>query len=338
MQLRLLNILTALVAVLGLLGRGHCKAPTDAVTVFQRGEGGYYCPKIPYLLLTSSGALIAFAEGRGRNGRSACDDFAGTDLIFKRSLDGGRSWSALTLLFSNSCATEANVVGNAAPVQDRVTGRIWLPFCRNNEQVFVTYSDDDGLTWAAPTHHPLLTNPLWKLWVPSYHTVLVKGDGLLSRGYTLYSDDHGRTWHIGCADFGEPYLLNECQAAELADGSVLVNARTPATAAVRVYTSSVATAASPSNPHTRRPTWSSRWRAARDPATRSPVRTNLSLFSSQDSGASWRLRRVVDEGAAAYSALQVLPGQGRLALLYERAEQRSLVFESDEIVFLDIQT
>jgi hypothetical protein len=36
-----------------------------------------------------------------------------------------------------------------------------------------------------------------------------------------------------------------------------------------------------------------------DPATRSPVRTNLSLFSSQDSGASWRLRRVVDEGAAA---------------------------------------
>ena len=54
-----------------------------------------------------------------------------------------------------------------------------------------------------------------------------------------------------------------------------------------------------------------------DPATRSPVRTNLSLFSSQDSGASWRLRRVVDEGAAAYSALQVLPGQGRVALLNE---------------------
>jgi len=74
-----------------------------------------------------------------------------------------------------------------------------------------------------------------------------------------------------------------------------------------------------------------------DPATRSPVRTNLSLFSSQDSGASWRLRRVVDEGAAAYSALQVLPGQGRVALLYQRAEQWSLVFEPDEIVFLKIE-
>lgn len=69
-------ILTVLVAVLVLLGGGYCKAPPDAVTVFQRGEGGYYCQKIPYLLLTSSGALIAFAEGRGRSGRSACDDFA----------------------------------------------------------------------------------------------------------------------------------------------------------------------------------------------------------------------------------------------------------------------
>lgn len=87
-----------------------------------------------------------------------------------------------------------------------------------------------------------------RLLIPAYLTVLVKGDGLLSRGHTLYrsehahthalrpaeitsdissfSDDHGRSWHIGSADFGEPFLLNECQAAELQDGSVLVNART----------------------------------------------------------------------------------------------------------------
>jgi len=79
-------------------------------------------------------------------------------------VDGGVTWSPLTLLVSNSSSVDANVVGNAAPVQDLATGRIWLPFCRNNEQVFTTFSDDDGLTWAAPTHHPLLTNPLWK-WV-----------------------------------------------------------------------------------------------------------------------------------------------------------------------------
>lgn len=65
-----------LLVLVFILLEGHCKAPPDAVTVFQRGEGGYYCQKIPYLLLSSTGTLIAFAEGRGRSGRSACDDFA----------------------------------------------------------------------------------------------------------------------------------------------------------------------------------------------------------------------------------------------------------------------
>ena len=51
------------------------KAPEDAVIVFEKGEGGYYCHKIPYIIQTLSGALVAFAEGRGLYGRQACDDF-----------------------------------------------------------------------------------------------------------------------------------------------------------------------------------------------------------------------------------------------------------------------
>lgn len=50
--------------------------PSDAVQVFAKGEGGYYCLKIPYLYRTSNGTLIALAEGRGRDGRQACDDFS----------------------------------------------------------------------------------------------------------------------------------------------------------------------------------------------------------------------------------------------------------------------
>lgn len=47
-----------------------------SVIVFQKGEGQYYCHKIPYLLRTQKNVLIAFAEGRGRKGREACDDFS----------------------------------------------------------------------------------------------------------------------------------------------------------------------------------------------------------------------------------------------------------------------
>lgn len=47
-----------------------------SIVVFQKGEGQYYCHKIPYLLRTQKNVLIALAEGRGRKGREACDDFS----------------------------------------------------------------------------------------------------------------------------------------------------------------------------------------------------------------------------------------------------------------------
>ena len=44
--------------------------------VFVKGEGGYYCHKIPYLYRTTNNVLIALAEGRGKDGRESCDDFS----------------------------------------------------------------------------------------------------------------------------------------------------------------------------------------------------------------------------------------------------------------------
>ena len=154
------------------------------------------------------------------------------------------------ILWTNSSESEYNIVGNAAPVQDSTTGRIWIPFCRNNEQVFITYSDDDGITWSDPEYHPELVKSDWKwvglgppsgielrsgrLLIPSYHTSLWKGDGCASKGHTLYSDDHGATWSIGSEEFGSPFLSNECQAVELGDGSVLINARVVSTHRIQV--------------------------------------------------------------------------------------------------------
>jgi hypothetical protein len=47
-----------------------------------------------------------------------CSDWAATDLIVKRSLDNGVTWTPLKVLYSNSTHDSARVViGNAAPVQ-----------------------------------------------------------------------------------------------------------------------------------------------------------------------------------------------------------------------------
>ena len=93
-------------------------------------------------------------------------------MVYKRSWDGGETWTDLTLFYTNSSGGEVNVIGNAAPVQDASTGRIWVPFCRNNEEVFISYSDDIGATWSAPVYHPELVNDDWK-WGMFYENVCV---------------------------------------------------------------------------------------------------------------------------------------------------------------------
>ncbi len=52
---------------------------------------------------------------------------------------------------SSADGSEVNVIGNAGPVQ-LPSGRILLPFCRNNHDTLLSYSDDDGVSWATPTN------------------------------------------------------------------------------------------------------------------------------------------------------------------------------------------
>ena len=91
--------------------------------VFTAGDHGYHTFRIPALLLTSSGVLLASAEGR-RGGRG---DSGAIDLVLNRSTDSGATWSDLQVVWrygSNTC-------GNPCPVVDSRTGRILLPMTWN---------------------------------------------------------------------------------------------------------------------------------------------------------------------------------------------------------------
>ena len=87
------------------------------------GEGGYYCIKIPVLVLTANRTLLAIGEARMRS----CSDFAWTDLVMKKSYDFGKTWGPLEVIRSESTPDSVpTVIGNAAPVVT-TTGKILLP-------------------------------------------------------------------------------------------------------------------------------------------------------------------------------------------------------------------
>ena len=91
--------------------------------VFISGTEGYHTYRIPAIVITRKGVLLAFCEGR-RNSSSDTDDI---DLLQKRSIDGGRTWSKQEIIWDNG----ANTCGNPCPVVDQTTGTVWLLLTHN---------------------------------------------------------------------------------------------------------------------------------------------------------------------------------------------------------------
>jgi sialidase-1 len=229
----------------------------SAVTVFAAGDKGYYHYRIPSLLTTPKGALLAFAEARRRPG-----DAGDIDLVLKRSLDNGKTWSDQMIVWDDG----DNTCGNPTPVVDEETGTIWLLLTHNSgddgeadvirktskgtRTVWVCNSKDDGLTWSKPVNITETTkDPTWgwyatgpgvgiqikngphkgRLVIPSDHSYDdPKGslrDGPFEYGsHIIYSDDHGKTWQLGGTIRPK---VNECQVVEIGDGNgtLLMNMR-----------------------------------------------------------------------------------------------------------------
>ncbi|MFF8424156.1 exo-alpha-sialidase [Streptomyces sp. NPDC016566] len=222
-------------------------------------DPGYACFRIPAIVRTADGTLLAFAEGRVLN----CGDAADIDLVVKRSTDGGRTWGPLQVVNEGAGDTH----GNPAPIVDRDTGRIWLAETYNtgrkdsascsvpcDRSPHLQYSDDDGKTWSEPRDlSPEILPADWNSW---YATGPVHGIQLTHGRYAgrlvfgvntetwdgsrvsanhaalIVSDDHGGHWRIGAtdtwpiaADGTFRQKPSELTLAERTDGSVLVSGR-----------------------------------------------------------------------------------------------------------------
>lgn len=248
----LFNIIFTFLACSGL-----AQVESKPVNVFVSGEHGYTHYRIPSLLSTPKGTLLAFCEARKLSG-----DAGDIDMVLKRSADGGRTWSEQIVVWDDA----GNTSGNPCPVVDEETGTIWLVMTHNlghdkegdiikkqsegTRTVWVCSSDDDGVTWSKPVDITSTTkDPSWgwyatgpgvgiqikhgphkgRLVIPSDHSYddaegKVRGGPYEYGSHIIYSDDHGKTWQRGGNIRPK---VNECQVVELADGNgtLLMNMR-----------------------------------------------------------------------------------------------------------------
>jgi BNR repeat-like domain len=310
----------------------------EQAPVFVRGKGGYHTYRIPAMIVSPKGTVLAFCEGRKSSGA----DHGDIDLLLKRSTDGGVSWMAPQIVWEDGDHT----VGNPCPVVDQTTGTVWLGFCRDNDRVFMTHSNDDGATWARPAEITTEVKPADWGWYATgpVHGIQLKSGRLLmpcdhriagEKGmysHAIYSDDHGTTWQLGGCLTRD---TDECAAVETTDGRVYMN--------MRSYEGKNRRAVAWSDDGGL--TWSDvtldetliepicqgsalRYHVAgRDGKSRvlfsnpaSTERVNMTVRVSYDECQTWSAGKTLNHGPSAYSDLAVA-ADGTILCLYERGKK-----------------
>jgi sialidase-1 len=183
------------------------------------------------------------------------------DIGLSRSTDGGRTWEEPRVIMDmgeyGGLPQEQNGCSDPGIIVDQKTGEIfvfavWMwgkpgkhqwrddgsePGFEigKSAQFMMVRSRDDGRTWTKPEN---LTRTLkkaeWWLLAPSPQQGINLADGTLmmpvqgrdAKGgkfaSVMVSRDHGATWTVGERAFSGG---NECQAARLSDGSIMLNMR-----------------------------------------------------------------------------------------------------------------
>ena len=221
----------------------------DLKYIFKSGSEGYNTFRIPSIITTDSGVVLAFAEGR----KNSSSDSGDIDLVLKRSTDGGKTWGDLIVIRDDS----TNVCGNPSPVIDRKTGKIFLLSTWNRgddteseiinmtsvdtRRVYVMNSIDEGLSWSKPIEiTDKVKKPNWTWYATGpVHGIQIREGSKKGRmvipcdhieantkkyySHIIYSDDGGSSWNIG--GITPQDHVNECSVAEIGKGKLILNMR-----------------------------------------------------------------------------------------------------------------
>jgi len=349
--------------------------PTPPTVVFKAKETSPHPSiRIPALLHTAKGTLIAVAEGR-----DAATDQASNDLLVRLSTNGGKTWmkADVALELGKDC------INNPCLVQDAKSGKVFLfyqvfpaglkefsgltPGPSGPTKIGYITSIDEGRSWSKPVD---VTSAL----KPDIATTTASGPGIgiqLTKGpkagrliipfnsqgpknnfvnWVAYSDDAGKTWKRGVDVPQSGMQLNEVQISEMSDGGVYLNSRQWRGTGGRKVSWSTDGGE----------TWTN---AKEDKNLPEPVcqaslisfkdgnrfvtlflnpegepagkgRAKGTLRMSLDDGKTWKHSRLLVPGKFAYSSIARMK-DGRIGVLYEPNSSTEILFTSVDLAWIE---
>lgn len=227
------------------------------VALRQAGQDGVHTSRIPVLGSTPRGTLLCVYDLRRRSQRDLQGDI---DVGLSRSTDGGQTWEPFRVIMDQGAfgglPQDQNGVGDPGMVIDQQTGTVFVfalwvhgkpgkhqwrgdgsePGFEigKTAQFLLVRSDDDGRTWSAAENLTrVLKSEEWILFAPSPQQGIQLADGTLVMpvqgrdadgpfAALMLSADHGNTWQVAPRAYSGG---NECQVAELGDGTLMLNIR-----------------------------------------------------------------------------------------------------------------
>jgi len=255
---RVLRLLAATLAIPLLITGLSTVAPSQAAPIaepaavtqtvlFNKGDYGYGCYRIPAIVRAGNGDLLAFAEAR----RAWCADSQEIDLVMRRSTNNGVSWEPQVTVLSGTDSNPAAVAtrGNPTPIV-MSSGKIVLlstfdPGTTSRPRTpYLQTSTDNGHTWSkARNIGAQIDDPSWGWYAtgPMHGIQLTRGEhagrlvagtnydvGGKGAGQLIYSDpaDDGEVWHKGATDLRTDSMVpQEISVVEKVDGGIYAGAR-----------------------------------------------------------------------------------------------------------------
>lgn len=325
----------------------------DETDVFVGGQDDINTYRIPSLICTKKGTILAFCEGRRDNNQ----DGSPTHLVLKRSLNTGPmipplhsateprsrqrniTWQAMQILIRSK---NGEAYMNPVPVIDNLDGTVFLLLnhytqygAAENEgkgatQVWFMKSMDEGETWTEPID---ITHSVGNIALGPGIGINLKSGSLVAPVYdgVIFSNDHGKTWQAGNKTTGP---VNESQVVELTDGSLMLNTRGYPYRTVSLSNDKGKSWGEPKPDsslsdsklwggcqaslirYTSQDQGHDKNRLLFSNPADTLYRFDMTVRMSYDEGKTWPVAKLIKKGTGAYSCLTVLP-DGTVGIIYE---------------------